>query len=865
MTHPVRRRHVAGIAIAFATAMAFSTAPTPLYPIYQERNGWDTLMVTIAFAGYALGVALSLWLAGHLSDRVGRRRLLLLGLAVELVSALLLASSDVFGVVLTARIIGGAGVGLLSATATAWIGELTGRTRLASRPLAGVVIATAANLLGFAVGPLLSGVIADVLPAPLHTPYLVFAGALVVALVVARRTPETVALPRTPAVYAPQRPRIPAASRAAYRSAALSTAAAFGVLGLFSSVAPGFVQVLSGDTSPTVAGLVAFTVFAASAVAQLALAGLPARVQWFGGSTALIVGLAVITVAAWLPDAMLLVAGGAIAGIGGGLVVRAALGTAMGAVAPRARGESIAGIFLAGYIGLGAPVVAVGVLVELTDPQTAVTALSAVTGAAIVVSVLNSLRPARSRVHGTPTFGEPGTRAYASATRRYDLAAPLDPARTVVVRTVGQARDAVEHARRAGLTVRMHSTGHGAGAARSAAGELLLSVQIDDPVAVAPDSATVRIPAGARWGAVVDALAGRGVSVPHGSSPDVGAVGYLLKGGMSFYGRSVGLAANSIVSIEVVLADGRALTTDAAHEPDLFWALRGGGGGLAVVTAVTIRTFPAAGAVTGSAFWPAEQASGLLEEWERWTRTAPREASTSFRIMNLPPLPGIPRALGGRTVVNVDGAILASSLADRDRAESMAASLLDPLRAIATPLLDSWRFGGIEEVPVTHMDPPVPIRHSGDHVLLGDLDEDGRSAYLDAAGATRGDRTLASVELRQLGGAFAIAPDRSGALGRLDASFALLAAGMHSRRTPRLDVERRLAEVRETLGPWNTGYTAPSFVSSPDAPQRSFDADTARRVDEIRRVVDPAGLFVRDTAPGAPACSAAEAAPAVRG
>ncbi|SDZ54531.1 MFS transporter [Herbiconiux ginsengi] len=846
-----RGRHVAGIAIAFATAMAFSTAPTPLYPLYQAVNGWDTLMVTIAFAGYGLGVALSLWLAGHLSDRVGRRRLLVIGLAVELVSALLLAADDSFGVVLAARIVGGAGVGLLSATATAWIGELTGRTRLASRPMAGVVVATAANLLGFAVGPLVSGVLADTVPAPLRTPYLVFAAALAVALVVALRTPETVALPRTPAVYAPQRPRIPAGSRAAYRSAALSTAAAFGVLGLFSSVAPGFVQFLTGDTSAFLAGLVAFIVFAASAVAQLALAGLPARVQRVGGSAALLAGLAVITVAAWIPDAVLLVVGGAIAGVGGGLVVRAALATAMSAVAARARGEAVAGIFLAGYVGLGAPVVAVGVLVMLTDARTAVTALAVATGAAILFSVLRPFLPARPREHAAAVPGQPGTRAYASATRRYDLAAPLEPARAVVVRSVGQVRDALALARRDGLTVRMHSTGHGAAAATSASGELLLSVQIDEPVVVADDAATVRIPAGTRWGAVVDALVGRGVSVPHGSSPDVGAVGYLLKGGMSFYGRQVGLASNSIASIEVVLADGRILTTGAAHEPELFWALHGGGGGLAVVTAVTLRTFPAIGAVTGSAFWGVEHAAPLLAAWERWTRSAPHEASTSFRIMNLPTLPGIPRTLTGRTVVNVDGAVIAPRSADRGRAEHLAVALLDPLRSVATPLLDSWRFGGIDEVPLTHMDPPVPIRHSGDHLLLGELDAAGRSAYLEAAGVAGGDRTLASVELRQLGGAFATGAEGLAALSRLDASFALLAAGMHSRRTPQAAVERRLAHVRETLEPWNTGFTAPTFVSSPSAPQRTFDDVTAGRVDEVRRSVDPEGLFARDVAPGA--------------
>src|SRR5690606_33592005 len=149
-------------------------------------------------------------------------------------------------------------------------------------------------------------------------------------------------------------------------------------------------------------------------------------------------------------------------------------------------------------------------------------------------------------------------------------------------------------------------------------------------------------PAGARWATVVEAAAAHSLAVLHGSSGDVGAIGYLLRGGISFYGREHGVAANSVLSITLVRADGEVVTTSADEDPDLFWAIRGGGGGFGIVTSVTISLLPMWGVHTGITFWDAEHAAALASAWRAWTKTAPRELSTSLRILNLPPLPGVP-------------------------------------------------------------------------------------------------------------------------------------------------------------------------------------------------------------------------------
>ena len=126
-------------------------------------------------------------------------------------------------------------------------------------------------------------------------------------------------------------------------------------------------------------------------------------------------------------------------------------------------------------------------------------------------------------------------------------------------------------------------------------------------VSVDPDRRTARVQAGAVWLEVVEAAAQHGLAALAGSSPDVGVVGYTLGGGLSFLGRKYGLAANHVRAIELVTADGRLVRADREHEPDLFWALRGGGGSFGVVTAIELELFELAEAYAGLLWYPLEQ------------------------------------------------------------------------------------------------------------------------------------------------------------------------------------------------------------------------------------------------------------------
>jgi FAD/FMN-containing dehydrogenase len=444
----------------------------------------------------------------------------------------------------------------------------------------------------------------------------------------------------------------------------------------------------------------------------------------------------------------------------------------------------------------------------------------------------------------------PGDEAFAAATRVFNLSAPAQPAAAVIVRSVEQVRAAIRHARSTGLPVRVHATGHAAAATRPVRHGLLIRTQLGGGVDIDTRRRVARIPAGTCWGAVVEAAAVHGLAVAHGSSPTVGVVGYVLRGGLSFYGRHRGLAANSVRAVELVTADGELRRVDATADPELFWALRGGGGGFGVVTAVEVDLFPAAKVITGAAFWPAVHAEKLLRAWQRWTLDAPPEATTTLRVMNLPSLPGvIPPALSAGTVLCVDGAVLSAMESDVPVAQGQADSLLGPLRSVAEPVLDTWQPAAPPAVLRTHMDPAEPVPLYGDHLLLGELGDDGAAAFLRVVGEGSGS-PLINAELRQLGGAFSVPNPAGGVLDHLDARYAYLGGGMPGGPVTAESILRHCAVVRAALSRWDTGLTAPTLVETFEQPQGHLGRDQVAAVDRVRARVDPAGLFRDDIAPG---------------
>src|SRR3712207_610811 len=239
----------------------------------------------------------------------------------------------------------------------------------------------------------------------------------------------------------------------------------------------------------------------------------------------------------------------------------------------------------------------------------------------------------------------PGDPGYDEARLPWNLAVDQRPAAVALPRSTDEVVTIVKAAAAAGLRVAPQGTGHNAGPLGPLADVVLLRTSRMRATTVDPVRGRVRVQAGALWEDAVAAAAEHGVTVLHGSSPDVGVVGYSLGGGMGWYARALGLQTNSVTGAEVVTADGTVLRADADRHPELFWALRGGGGNLGIVTELEFRTFPFDTAYAGMLVWDWQHALTVLDRWARWAVDAPDEVTTSFRLMQLPPLPDIPEPL----------------------------------------------------------------------------------------------------------------------------------------------------------------------------------------------------------------------------
>ena len=267
------------VGFAFLVTMAFSAVPAPLYVLYAARDSFGPLMITVIFAAYAVGVIASLFLAGHLSDRLGRRRMAVIAVSVNVASGVIFLLWPTVAGLLVARFVSGISVGMLTATATAFLSELDAAGRGGMSRRRAEIIATAANLGGIGFGPLVSGFLAQYAGAPLVVPYLVFEALMLAGVLALAFVPETVVRPATRSRYRPQRVSVPAEHRPAFYAASAAAAAEFALFGLFTSLSPGFIAGTLHDTSHALAGAATFAVFGAGALAQIVVSRAPLRRQ----------------------------------------------------------------------------------------------------------------------------------------------------------------------------------------------------------------------------------------------------------------------------------------------------------------------------------------------------------------------------------------------------------------------------------------------------------------------------------------------------------------------------------------------------------------------------------------------------------
>jgi hypothetical protein len=402
----------------------------------------------------------------------------------------------------------------------------------------------------------------------------------------------------------------------------------------------------------------------------------------------------------------------------------------------------------------------------------------------------------------------------------------------VFVETTLDVIEAVSFARHNSLPIAVQATGHGV--IRKADGAMLINTSRMQELRIDPAAQT----AGVKWGKVLDLAQRYGLAPLLGSSPDVGAVGYSLGGGMGWLARKYGMSADSVLRLEVVTPDGVFRAASPDENSDLFWALRGGGGGFGVVTGMEIQLHPVTQVYAGNLFYPAEMAREVFSRFSQWTAHAPDELTTSIVLINFPPIAQLPPVLSGKSFVIVRGCY-AGPLENGEK-------LLEFWRAWKRPNIDDFKPIPFSEAASISQDPiePLPNRLSG--AWLKDLSDETADTLIHYTLPQGRPPVLMFTEVRLAGGAIArVEPERNAYCNR-DERYIWGSIGVPMNAEMAEALDRHLKELRSALTPSLTGKVYMNFVEGEEARERTregFDEQKLRRLQAIKAQYDPDNLM----------------------
>jgi FAD/FMN-containing dehydrogenase len=415
----------------------------------------------------------------------------------------------------------------------------------------------------------------------------------------------------------------------------------------------------------------------------------------------------------------------------------------------------------------------------------------------------------------------------------FNLVLDQQPAAIALPRSPDEVSEVVRSAAADGKRITTQRTGHLATPLGSLADTFLVRTTGLGGVDIDADSRTARAGAGTLWGDVVPRASELGLAALHGSAPGVCIAGYTLGGGLSFYARKHGLACNRVTAIELVTARGDQIRVDAQNEPDLFWALRGGGGSFGVVTAFEFNLLPLPEIFAGALFFPAEQAGDILHGWQEWIGGVPDEMTSVWRLMNFPPIPEVPEPVRGKSFTVIE-AIYCGDPADGEE-------VVAPLRALGNVGMDSMAVqspAGIEDL---HMDPPDPVPYWADGMMVSELPAAAIDSLLEAIGPGSGSQLL-FIELRHCGGAISRAPQDAGALATLPGSFSAFGAGFVPVPEAMAPTRGWLGAFKASLEPYDAGVYL-NFAEERFDLTKAFPLATVDRLREVKQRYDPDDLF----------------------
>jgi FAD/FMN-containing dehydrogenase len=440
----------------------------------------------------------------------------------------------------------------------------------------------------------------------------------------------------------------------------------------------------------------------------------------------------------------------------------------------------------------------------------------------------------RERMHGAVVSRTDPT--YDAARRVWNGLIARYPALIAQCADTADVVETIQVARRFRPAISIRGGGHQVAGSAVCDDGLVIDLSALRGVYVDPMSRTARVQAGARWADVDRATQAFGLIAPGGEVSQTGVAGFTLGGGMGRVMRRYGLACDSLRSLEIVTADGVVRTASHTEHPDLFWAARGGGRGIGVVTSFEFDLHPLGPQVAAAqVFYPYDQAADVLRGWRDLTREVPDSVAPEFVLWSIPPDPAIPAALHGRKVVVV-AAVYAGDPAD-------GRSALAPLAQLGTPLLDL--SGTVPYLAVqSALDPAFPEggRYYFKSHFVDRLDDAAIDTMLTCDAERPNLQSL--MVIRTLGGAIDRIEAENSAYPHRGARYNLsIDAGWGD---PSFDATA-LHWARTSwaaLQPFATGGVYVNFAGlEADSSRTAVYGASAQRLHDIRRSYDPDGVL----------------------
>lgn len=440
----------------------------------------------------------------------------------------------------------------------------------------------------------------------------------------------------------------------------------------------------------------------------------------------------------------------------------------------------------------------------------------------------------QSRVRGQVIT--PESALYDEARLAFNRLVNQHPALILIAANAGDVAEGVRFARGQRLGVAIQSTGHGVILPADDA-VMIITSQLRD-LLVDANSRTAYVGAGLKWGEVLAETQKYGLAPLLGSSPGVGVVGYTLGGGLGWLGRKYGLSCDSVHTFEVVSADGRLLTASAIENPDLFWSLRGGGGGFGIVTGMVIQLHPVETVYGGNLFYPGEMAREVMQRYREWIRTAPDALTTSVVLMNYPPFPQVPEPLRGKSFVMVRGCY--AGPAEEGEAQ------LKFWRDWKTPVIDDFKAMPFTQVAKISSDPVNPAPSKATGAWLRSLSDSAIDALIRASRPQDGPPMLAVVEVRHAGGAIGRVPASESAYSLRDSELLLFSVGMAATPEAGARIDALTGRMKQELAAELTGGVYMNFVGGMEARERTRDGyseEAFQRLQASKAKYDPENVF----------------------